>query len=270
MNTSPGILMNKKKTLLLFVGLLAALSVIKSGLHTREESNEARLLSLRNHSLYAKIISNSSNIQIEKYPLRDPVSDASIEGVNFLQPGRLKDNIETVIIVLGDRPLDETTPTIDMVYRVLKGVELAKRFPKAILIMSGGATKGPVPEAQMMGLIAWSRGVNPLRIILEDKSRTTGQNAEFTANIVRSKNIPQIFIITEQSRLEKAIAIFQKHDKEFKDVQGAACDVTSALIIEQMEQFLKNHDDRVVRGRLYFFKLGMKSKAFNFAVFHIE
>ncbi len=259
-----------KKMLLFFAGLLAVIFIIKTGFHAHKGMKEVTLEQSKSGSPYEKIILSSSSIQNEKYPLRDPHSDSPIEAVKFLGPQELKDDTETVIIVLGDRPLDETTPTIDMVYRVLKGVELAKKFPKVILIMSGGATKGPTPEAQMMGLIAWSRGVNPLRIILEDKSQTTGENADFTANIVGSKDIRQVFIITEPSRLEEAVTIFQKHDKEFKNIQGIACDVTRALIIEQMKQFLKNHDDRVVRGRLHYVEKGIKSKAFKFAVFQAE
>ncbi len=259
-----------KKRFLFFASLWVVLCVILVGLHYRAVRKETQFAQSRSESPYAKIISNSSSIQNEKYPLRHPLSDGLIGEVKFLEPQELKDNTETAIIVLGDRPLDDTTPTVDMVYRALKGAELAKKFPKAILIMSGGATKGPTPEAQMMGLIAWSRGVDPLRIILEDKSQTTGENAQNTANIFGSKNIRQVFIITEQSRLEEAVVIFQKHDKEFKNIQGVECDVTKPLIIEQMERFLKSHDDRVVRGRLHYVERGIKSKAFNFAVFPEE
>ncbi len=260
-------LYTSKKTLPFFTILLVVLYVILAGLHYRKVTKEASLARSRSGSPYSQVISNSLSIQNEKYPVRDSLSDGSVK---FLEPQDLKDNTETAIIVLGDRPLDETTPTVDMVYRVLKGVELAKKFPKAILIMSGGATKGPTPEAQMMGWIAWSRGIDPLRILLEDKSQTTGENADFTANIIGSKNIGQVFMVTEPSRLEEALAIFQKHYREFKNIQGIACDVTTALVIEQMEQFLKSHDDRVVRGRLHYVKKGIKSKAFKFAVFQAE
>ncbi len=259
-------LFTSKKMILFIASLLAVLCVILAGRHFRAVTKEAWLEKSKSESPYAKIISNSSNIQNEKYPLRHALSDSLIGEVKFLDPQELKDNTKTAIIVLGDRSLDETTPTVDMDYRVLKGVELAKKFPEAILIMSGGATKGPTPEAKMMGLIAWSRGVDPSRIILEDKSQTTGQNAENTAAIIESKNIRQVFMVTEQSRLEEATAIFLKHDKEFKSIQAVGSDVTRALIIEQMEQFLMSHDDRVVRGRLNYVERGLKYKAFDFAV----
>jgi hypothetical protein len=135
--------------------LLVVLCVILAGLHNHEVTKEAQLAQSRSESPYTKIISNSSSIQNEKYPLRHSPSDDLRGEVKFLEPQELKDITERAIIVLGDRPLDDTTPTVDMVYRVLKGVELAKKYPKAILIMSGGATKGPTPEAKMMGLIAW-------------------------------------------------------------------------------------------------------------------
>jgi len=257
-----------KRTLIFGVSLLlVALCVILAGLHNRKIRKDAQLTQSRSESSYAKIIANSSGIQNEKYPLRHPLINGLIGEVRFLNPQDLKDNTETAIIVLGDRPLDDTTPTVDMVYRVLKGIDLAKKFPKAILIMCGGATKGPTPEAQMMGLIAWVRGVDPLKIMLENKSQTTDENAKNTANIVGSKSIRQVFIITEQSRLEEAVATFQKYGKEFKNIQGIKSDVTRSLIIGQMEQFLMTHDDRIVRDRLHYIKIGKEYKAFRFAVF---
>jgi uncharacterized SAM-binding protein YcdF (DUF218 family) len=259
-----------KKVLLCVASLLVVLCGIFAGLDHREFAKEARLARLKSGSPYAAIILNSSGIQAQEYPLRHALSYGSIGEVKFLEPQELKDDTETAIIVLGDRPLDDTMPTVDMVYRVLKGVELAKKYPKAIVIMSGGATKGPTPEAQMMGLIAWSRGVDPLRIILEDKSQTTDQNAQNIANIVGSKIIRQVFVISERSRLEEVGKIFQQYDKEFKNIQTVACDVTRDLIIEQMERFLVRHDDRVVRGRLHYVQRGIKSKAFNFVVIPAE
>ena len=204
----------------------------------------------RGESPYATVISNASNIKSKEYPLRNSISDSSIGKVKFLDPGSLKNNIGTLIVVLGDRPLDGTIPTVDMVYRVLKGVELSKKYPDSILIMSGGTTAGDISEAEMMGLIAWSRGVDASRIVLEDKSRNTEQNAEFTAKIVISKNIAQKFIITDQSRLDRAIKIFKNYFREFKDVQGVDCEVPAKLIAQQMEQYLKTNDNLIVRRRL--------------------
>ncbi len=263
---------SKSKVIMSVAGLLFVFCAISGGLRYSRGINatkEPRPDRLRSQSAYTQIILNSSEVQKKEYPLRGSLSGRSADEVQFLDPQQLKDNTKTVIVVLGDRPLDDTFPTVDMVYRVLKGVELAKKFPGAVLIMSGGATKGPTPEARMMGLIAWSRGVDPLRIILEDKSQTTGENAGNTAGIVGSKNIQQVFIITEKSRLEEAVAIFQKHG-EFKNVQGIESDVTRAIIMEQMEQYLKTHDDRVVRGRLHFVRKGITSKSFKYAVFQSE
>ncbi len=187
----------------------------------------------RSGSPYETIILNASNIKIKEYPLRRFISDKSIEKIKFLGPEALKDNIRTIIVVLGDRPLGRTTPTVNMAYRVLKGVELYRKYPGSILIMSGGTTAGDISEAEMMGLIAWSRGVDPSRILLEYKSRNTEQNAEFTANIVRSKNIGRKFVVTDQLRIERAVRIFRNYFREFKDVQGVDCGIPIKSIAGQ-------------------------------------
>ena len=259
-----------KRVLFFTAILLTLLCVVLAGLDYRQFRKGVWLARLKAGSPQAKIIANTLSFLEKEYPWRHFLSEGSIGKVKFLEPQALKEGTETAIIVLGDRPLDDTTPTVDMVYRVLKGVELTKKFPKAVMIMSGGLTKGPTSEAQMMGLIAWSRGVDPLRIILEDKSQTTSENAEYTAKIVGPKNVGQVFVVAEPSRVDDAVAIFQKHNKEFKNIQGVASDVSQDLIIRQMEEFLRSHDDRIVRGRLHYVIRGMKSKAFDFAVFPEE
>ncbi|MBF0490042.1 MAG: YdcF family protein [Candidatus Omnitrophica bacterium] len=235
-----------------------------------EVAKELPWVNSSSQSPYASMITNSSSIQYKEFPIRHSISDDLIKEVRFLKPQDLKNNTETVIIVLGDRPLDDTMPTVDMVYRVLKGIQLATQFPDAIMIMSGGATKGHTPEARMMGLIAWSRGIDPLRIILEDKSQTTRENAKNTARIVGSKNVQHVLIVTEQSRIEDDSEIFHKFDKDLKDIKAFPCAVTKAVIINQMERYLINHDDRVVRGRLHYVKRGLKYKAYKFVVIPAE
>lgn len=231
----------EKRVAILLAGVLLLFCVIAIWHFTKRPSVR---------SPYEQVLFNASAIRNREYPLRHTISDKAIQKVKFLDAGQLKEKTKEVIIVLGDRPLDRTTPTVSMVYRVLKGVELSRKFPRAILIMSGGPSTGDIPEAEMMGLIAWSRGVDPSRIILEDKSRNTERNAEFTAGIVKSKNIGKKFIVTDQLNLERAIGIFQNYFVDFKDVQGVDCNVPIKLIIAQMEKYLSVNDDEIVRNRL--------------------
>ena len=244
-------------------GALMIFAIVNIGINYYAGTKRTLLAESKSGFQRGTVIFNASGIKNKEYPLRHFISHKSIGRVKFLDREILKDNTRTVIIVLGDRPLDGTTPTVNMIYRVLKAVELSKKFPKAVLIMSGGPTAGGISEAEMMGLIAWSRKVNPSRIILEDKSRNTEQNAEFTADIIRSKKIGRKFVITDQSRLKRVTSIFRNYFREFKDVQAVDCNVPIKLMVEQMEQYLKNNDNRIARRRLQQLKNTIKGVAYN-------
>jgi len=239
------LLTQPQKIALISAGTLLALALILLIIFTRFGEPLPKKI-----SDYKKIIMNTADIKEDEYPLRHFLSESSIARIRFRDPDMLNGKTDTVIIVLGDRPLDRTTPTVNMVYRVLKGIQLSKKYLGSVLIMSGGTTAGDISEAEMMGLIAWSRGMNPARIILEDRSRNTSQNAEFTERIIRSKGIRNKFIITDRSRLDLAVRVFRSYFREFKDVVGVDCGVPVKLIFEQMQKYLNVRNDRVVLRRL--------------------
>jgi uncharacterized SAM-binding protein YcdF (DUF218 family) len=147
-------------------------------------------------------------------------------------------------------PLDETTPSVDMVYRVLKGIELLNAQPGSVLIMTGGKTAGPISEARMMGLMACARDVNPDRIVLEERSRTTVENAAFTAEIFGAIRMTQILVVSRQAHLEWAIPEFHKYPV-FQNARGVASEISYNVIIRQMEDYLQKHpDNEMVKERL--------------------
>jgi len=109
----------------------------------------------------------------------------------------------------------------------------------------------------MMANIATAKGV-PLRYIcLEEKARTTEENARFTANIVRGANVQKIYIVSKKDHLDWAMPIFRKLE-EFQSADGLACDVDRNKSIVQMEEYLKSHDSRKVRDRLQKLKNGIQ------------
>lgn len=57
---------------------------------------------------------------------------------------------DTVLVVLGNEPLDENTPTIDMLARTKRAAAYYKEHTNSLLVLTGGTTVGSVSEAQMM------------------------------------------------------------------------------------------------------------------------
>ena len=74
-------------------------------------------------------------------------------------PNYLYPEIENILVVLGNEPLDDATPTIDTMTRVRKAVKFFSVHPSSILIFTGGPTANKVTEAQVMANYAMSLGV---------------------------------------------------------------------------------------------------------------
>ncbi len=172
-------------------------------------------------------------------------------------PEPVKSPFDTVLIVLGNEPLDDQTPTVDTIARVAKAVAFQEENPATLLVFTGGPTAGTRSEARMMADLAVARGVSMDSIRLEEKARSTGQNARLTAELIRQIHPRRIFIVSKSDHLEWATPIF-KRVAEFKSAEPLACRVDRADSIAQMEAYLKTHDSARVRRRLQQLKKGVK------------
>jgi hypothetical protein len=156
---------------------------------------------------------------------------------------------ETVLVVLGNEPLDDSTPTVDMVARVKRAVDFQKEHPGSFLIFTGGKTVGQTSEASMMAKIARSLGMRSDSFQLEEEATTTDENATFSAEIVNQMKPKQIFIVSKSDHLSWALPAFERL-AVFKDAKPLACEVPREESIAQMREYLKHHDSLRVRQRL--------------------
>src|SRR5262245_20554517 len=96
------------------------------------------------------------------------------------------------MVVLGgalDTVVAMTRPDVplnDAAERMTAAVALARRYPAARIVFSGGTGelvfRGP-PEAQLAARLFADLGVAPTRIAREGASRDTGENAEFSKEV---------------------------------------------------------------------------------------
>lgn len=167
---------------------------------------------------------------------RVPVSPRSQEPFDPVEACR------TAIVVLGTRPLDESAPSLDMVRRVEAGVDVLHKEKEGCLIFSGGRTNGPISEAKMMALIAESRGGSPARIMLEENSRTTKENAKFTARLVKKMKPSKTILVSRSAHLPRAEKIFKKY-AVFAGIRTVPSRITHEEIIENFRQYLAFNPD---------------------------
>ncbi|ABE40298.1 protein of unknown function DUF218 [Rhodopseudomonas palustris BisB5] len=96
--------------------------------------------------------------------------------------------------------------------RVVAALELARQYPQARIIYSGGSGNliaNSVAEAPIAGELLARFGVAPDRVVLESKSRTTAENASFTRELVSPKPGEVWLLVTSAFHMPRSIEAFR-------------------------------------------------------------
>lgn len=97
--------------------------------------------------------------------------------------------------------------------RQVEALALARRFPDAKVVFSGGSAEiiNPKPaEAEAAAKFFTDMGLDPNRLILEPKSRNTHENAIFTRQMVQTKPGETWLLVTSAFHMPRAIGCFRK------------------------------------------------------------
>ncbi|MDO9425984.1 MAG: YdcF family protein [Methylobacterium sp.] len=90
--------------------------------------------------------------------------------------------------------------------------DLARRYPDARLAFAGGNAglrPGEVSESEIVGRTADGLGLPRTRLILEDRSRNTRENAAFTAALVKPKPGERWLLVTSAWHMPRAVGCFR-------------------------------------------------------------
>jgi uncharacterized SAM-binding protein YcdF (DUF218 family) len=95
--------------------------------------------------------------------------------------------------------------------RVLDTIQLAHRYPGARLLISGGG--GTVfgdgaAEAPIIADFLKSLGIDPARILVEDRSRTTHENAAFSRGLLEPRSGERWLLVTSAWHMPRAVGVF--------------------------------------------------------------
>lgn len=97
--------------------------------------------------------------------------------------------------------------------RLFSFIDLAKKYPEAKLVFTGGSGDPFNPdlsEAHIIRPLLAKMGVNIERIIFEDKSRNTVENATFTFDMLKPKENERWLLVTSAFHMPRAIGCFRK------------------------------------------------------------
>jgi len=106
----------------------------------------------------------------------------------------------------GEPALNESAERLTAV------AELARRFPAIPIVFSGGNASlfpGGPSEAQFARRLFASFGIAPERIVLEDRSRTTAENATLTKEAVKPKPGARWLLVTSAHHMPRSVGVFR-------------------------------------------------------------
>lgn len=122
------------------------------------------------------------------------------------------------IIILGgaiDSELSAARKTLELdssAERILVMLQLARRYPAARIVFSGGSgslLENSVPEAPFAGRLLDEFGLSNGRVVLESESRTTDENAALTRKLVTPKPGERWLLVTSAFHMPRSVGAFR-------------------------------------------------------------
>uniref|UniRef100_Q07L33 DUF218 domain-containing protein n=1 Tax=Rhodopseudomonas palustris (strain BisA53) TaxID=316055 RepID=Q07L33_RHOP5 len=96
--------------------------------------------------------------------------------------------------------------------RVFAMLDLARRYPNARIVFTGGSANligDTAAEAPVAGQLLEQFGIAPDRIVLESGSRTTAENATMTRDLVAPKPGERWLLVTSAFHMPRSIGVFR-------------------------------------------------------------
>lgn len=125
--------------------------------------------------------------------------------------------VDAIVVLGGGLDLANSTaghveynPAAD---RIIDGIKLARRFPEALLVFSGGTGSlfdHAHTEAPLLRGEAISLGLSPDRILIDDRSRNTHENAVETRRLLAPTQAQAVLLVTSAFHMRRSLGCFRK------------------------------------------------------------
>ena len=109
-------------------------------------------------------------------------------------PDGLPDTDELCLVVLGFQLAPDGSMRDELIERLKVAQRSAEKYPNALIVCTGGGTAAEnesAAEAREMSKWLIKNGIAPARVIVEDRSLTTAQNAIYTFDVL-AERYPQV------------------------------------------------------------------------------
>ena len=128
-------------------------------------------------------------------------------------PDGLPETDELCMVVLGFQLNPDGSMKDELIGRLQVALASADKYPNAFIVCTGGGTAAENASATEAGKMAeWliDNGVDPQRVIVEDRSLTTAQNAIFTYQILTEQypQVKQLAIVSSDYHIATGALLF--------------------------------------------------------------
>ena len=153
-------------------------------------------------------------------------------------PDDLENGNQLCLIALGYQLNDDGSMQKELVSRLETVLESAKKYPDCYILCTGGGTAAAAPEiteADAMAQWLEEKGIDKKRIIVENQSLSTSQNAMLSYQLLKEQypQISQAAIITSDYHLPWGMILFQTQfilgEHPIAVVSSAACHADDIL-----------------------------------------
>ncbi len=140
-------------------------------------------------------------------------------------PDGLPDTDELCIVVLGFQLNPDGSMKDELIGRLTVALDSAQKYPQTYIVCTGGGTAAENESASEAGEMAeWlaEKGVDRKRIIVEDDSLTTAQNARFTYDILTSRypTVKKLAIVSSDYHIATGELLFRAESVLRADAPG--------------------------------------------------
>jgi len=136
----------------------------------------------------------------------------------FARPASAPERVDGVVVLGGavDQVLTEAhgIPALNgAAERMTEMMVLARRYPEAKLVFSGGQgtfLQGDLTEADVARELWTAMGLPPGRVLYEDRSRNTHENAVLTRELAGPKPGETWLLVTSAQHMPRAMGVFRR------------------------------------------------------------
>ena len=122
-----------------------------------------------------------------------------------------------ILVVLGNRMNDDGTFSDAMMDRLNKTLSVAEDFDK--IVVTGGVANptAGLAEGDMMCKWLVENGIAMTKIVVENRSHTTKENAKFTAPILKGLGAEEVTLLSSAYHIDRKmynpLRLFKKYTK---------------------------------------------------------